>query len=332
MKVVQTCFFMSCFLSFCFSSFVPVTVSVGLVSIAGYFVREPLYCIFKECCKDKWIPDNISRLNMHLNTQVFGQHIAVEVVYKAVKGHVENPNPSKALVLSFHGWTGCGKNHMSNIIADSLYTLGGSSNYVHKIITTTDFPHAEKLSHYKDILISKIVRSVKDCPKTMFIFDEVDKVPKGLLNVVKPFLDHHETVNDVDYRQCIFIFLSNTGARVINNFVISQWQKGKKREDLTMKDLEMILNNEVYNVDNGLWHSELISHNLIDFFVPFLPLERHHIKECIKVDLLRKDKNPTVAVVNKIADQMQYEKPDMVFSSTGCKRVSTRVDYVINEG
>jgi len=41
----------------------------------------------------------------------------------------------------------------------------------------------------------------------MFIFDEVDKMPDGVLDAIKPYLDHHHDVHGVDYRRAIFIFL-----------------------------------------------------------------------------------------------------------------------------
>lgn len=31
--------------------------------------------------------------------------------------------------------------------------------------------------------------------------------------------------------------------------------------------------------------SDLIDHNLIDHYVPFLPLERIHVEQCIKAEL-----------------------------------------------
>jgi hypothetical protein len=38
------------------------------------------------------------------------------------------------------------------------------------------------------------------CDRSLFVFDEVDKMPKGVLDAVKPFLDYHEDINGVDFR------------------------------------------------------------------------------------------------------------------------------------
>jgi hypothetical protein len=70
---------------------------------------------------------------------------------------------------------------------------------------------------------------------------------------------------------------------------------------------------------------------VIDFFVPFMPLEKSHIRQCIEVDLRKKEKPVSSDIIKKVADQLQYSSPDNVFSTTGCKRVSTKVDYVIHQ-
>ena len=292
------------------------------------FFGKPLYCLVKECCNDRWIPLDFRSLKNELHEKVFGQHIAVEVVYRAIKGHALNKNPEKALVLSFHGWTGCGKNHISRIIADNLFKLGMNSKYTHQIIATHDFPHKDKVRDYKDNLRSFIIEKVTQCPRTLFIFDEVDKVPSGLIDTLRPYLEHHRHVNGIDYRKSIFIFLSNTGSKMINNFVIEHYSKGNKREDLTVKDMERIINNGAFNMEGGLWHSELISHNLIDLFVPIMPLEKIHVKKCIRVSLKQRECEVSEDIVNEVADQMQYDNTH-VFSTTGCKKVATRVDKVI---
>ena len=81
--------------------------------------------------------------------KLHGQHLVIESVVRAVWGHMTNKEPQKALVLSFHGWTGGGKNYVTRFIADHLYLKGLNSHYVHLFVSTLHFPHMKHLETYK---------------------------------------------------------------------------------------------------------------------------------------------------------------------------------------
>lgn len=45
------------------------------------------------------------------------------------------------------------------------------------------------------------VRSiVASCERSLFIFEDVDKMPIGVLDGVKPFVDYHSSIDGVDFR------------------------------------------------------------------------------------------------------------------------------------
>lgn len=74
-----------------------------------------------------------------MSQNLFGQHLT-EIVVDAISAHW-NPNikPSKALVLSFHGSVGVGKNYLTSLIARSLFKFGMKSKYVHYFTGRIDF-------------------------------------------------------------------------------------------------------------------------------------------------------------------------------------------------
>ena len=41
----------------------------------------------------------------------------------------------------------------------------------------------------------------------MFVFDEMDKMQPGLIDSIHPYLDYHDKLDGVSYRNAIFIFL-----------------------------------------------------------------------------------------------------------------------------
>ena len=289
-----------------------------------------MHCHFNECCTGEWVSPNITGLQSALRRRVFGQHLVTDTVLKAVMGHLKNKSPSKALAISFNGWTGSGKNFVSKIIAEHLFKKGMDSKYVHQIIASHDFPRELRREFHIRTLRGIVAEKVSKCPRSLFIFDEVDKMPIGLIDVLKPYLDHYSGVRKVDFRKSIFIFLSNTGANLINNAVLTHWKEGKKREDIAIKQMDKVINLGEFNSKGGFWHSTLIDKNLIDFFIPFMPLERSHIKMCAKDDLEQKGRPVTEEVLNRVADEVMYFPEDSkAFSQSGCKTISSKVDITL---
>lgn len=78
-----------------------------------------------------------------------GQHLVSHTLLRSISGHFRNENPEKALVLSLHGCTGCGKNFVSKIVAKNLYLNGMNSKFVHLFVATHHFPHEDQVNSYK---------------------------------------------------------------------------------------------------------------------------------------------------------------------------------------
>lgn len=313
-------------------------IATGIsAALAGFFAGfKVLKCYTSECCNDKWISTNYTELAASLNNNLYGQHLVNGPLLKHLKGH-NRGQPSKALVLSFHGGTGTGKNYVSRLVAEHMYREGMKSKYVHLISATKEFPHEEMLSLYKDKLREMIESAVEECEHSMFIIDEMDKMPAGLIDTLKPYLDYYEKLGELDFRKSVFFFLSNTAGDDINKRTLQQWEQDMPREKITLKDMEEIIQLAAYNTEKGLWHSVLISNNLISAFIPFLPMERRHVKQCIKAELVAKGFFKVVEgvpdlVVQKIADELRYfPASHALFSLTGCKRINEKIDYIMEE-
>ena len=69
----------------------------------------------------------------------------------------------------------------------------------------------------------------------------------------------------MDFRQTIFIFLSNTGGDEINKIAYNSWENGKHRKDLTYKDLELLIKQDAFNEIGGLHRSAVIDKHLVDW-------------------------------------------------------------------
>ncbi|XP_052255510.1 torsin-1A-like isoform X2 [Dreissena polymorpha] len=271
-----------------------------------------------------------------MKSKVYGQHLVTDTLVRHLKGHI-NGNPRKALALSFHGWTGTGKNYVSQIVAETLYVKSMGSKYVLWIIPAVDFPHSDAdpttIASYKDKLRRKIKEAVTACPRALIIIDEMEKMPPGLIDVLKPYLNFHDNVEGVDYRKAIFFLLSNNAATTIVKKVLDLLKAGKPREYIQLKDLEDSVQLQTLNDEsNGLWHSELITSGLLTASIPFLPLERKHVEQCIKDAFKSLPWKASDEKVKEIADQLTYFSDDtQVFSTTGCKRIYDKVQLIMND-
>lgn len=88
-------------------------------------------------------------LESDLSVRLHGQHLAQELVLTTVRSYLELPRPDKALALSFHGWSGTGKNFVARMLAENLYRDGQQSACVQVFITMLHFPHPQSVHLYK---------------------------------------------------------------------------------------------------------------------------------------------------------------------------------------
>ncbi|XP_054986576.1 torsin-1B [Sorex araneus] len=312
------------------AAFEPISVGLAIgvaASLTGVLLNRDLYCRFAECCQEER-PLNASALRRDLEEKLFGQHLAAEVILKALAGFKSNKNPKKPLTLSLHGWAGTGKNYVSQIVAQNLHPKGLKSRFVHLFVPTLHFPHEHQIKLYQEQLQKWIRGNVSACASSVFIFDEMDKLHPGVIDAIKPFLDYYELVDGVSYRKAIFIFLSNAGGDLITKASLEHWRAGRKREDIQLKDLEAALSVGAFNnKHSGLWRSGLIDRNLIDYFIPFLPLEYRHVKMCVRAEMRARGVAVDEAVVTQVADEMTFfPKDEKIYSDKGCKTVQARLD------
>ena len=142
-------------------------------------------------------------------------------------------------------------------------------------------------------------------------------------------LDYRGKKVTAGYQNMMFIFLSNSGGHAINQHVLKHVLEGKLRESLTLSELELIFHG-ITKQTPDVWFADLFKSEVIDHLVPFLPLERTHVKQCIRRDLVEKGFHVNEAVVTEIVDQMEYfPQGHEFFSVSGCKKVSSRVDVIM---
>ena len=61
--------------------------------------------------------------------------------------------------------------------------------------------------YFQDRLRTLITEGVQACERALFIFDNVDEWPSGLLESIIPFMEYREEVDGVKYNKVIFILI-----------------------------------------------------------------------------------------------------------------------------
>ncbi|KAM6297104.1 prosalusin [Aegotheles albertisi] len=289
-----------------------------------------LRCGFSADCECGFGPD-LRGLEYGLAVSLVGQPLVRQQVMRGLRSFLENQHPVKPLVMSFHGSTGTGKTYVSSMLVHSLFPGGLRSPYVHQFSPLVHFPHAEHIEQYKESLKRWIQGNLTVCGRSVFLFDEMDKMHPGLIDVIIPFLGPSWVVYGTNYRKAIFIFISNAGGEQINEMTLDLWRARKDREEISLQDLEPAISKAVFeNPQSGFWKSGIINDHLIDVVVPFLPLKRHHVKQCVVNELVQQGLEVRPDVVQEVADSIPYfPEEEKIFSSTGCKTVASRISFFL---
>lgn len=75
----------------------------------------------------------------------------------------------------------------------------------------------KRVRHTSRCLQGQLREAIRDmvlrCTQTLFIFDEAEKLHSGLINAIKPYMDHYDNVDGVNYRGAIFLFLRSVESK-----------------------------------------------------------------------------------------------------------------------
>lgn len=86
----------------------------------------------------------------------------------------------------------------------------------------------------------------------------------------------------------------------------------------------------LHSLPGGFAQSELMSGHLIDFFVPFLPLEYRHVKLCARDAYAARGLETDEATLDEVAKAMLYvPKEERLFSAQGCKSIPQRINFFL---
>jgi torsin-1 len=319
------------------TSLVLLTLTLSsLLTLGSPWSYSDIYSPFIETCDARWVPCDLDKFQALFDKQVFGQPLVKSLVVAAISGHFK-VDSRKALVLSFHGWPGTGKNFVSSLLIKSIFREGSQSTFYKHYNARVDFTVESRVPIYREKLRAEIVASLKLCERAVFVFDEVDMMPAKLIDVLYPFIDYQERVSGVDPRKATFIFLSNKGGRDIADITFALWKKSRDRSSYRAFEFSESLKKTAYNEQGGLQYCDNINSHLISYYVPFLPLQVEHVIQCIEAELnLREFLGVQDTIIKEVLNQVPFTKKDSpsggLFAVSGCKNIDTLTSTALEDG
>lgn len=169
-------------------------------------------------------PDPFTAIHSALSEHILGQERAVEAAAYYLYGFGGKVAPARPLSLILHGPTGVGKSELAKTVAPVMEQQTGARwQFVWTELNTFTQSHSvHRLTGappgyvgYED---EPILGAVSKNPRTVFMFDELDKAHPDVWKIFMSILDEGRcSINrpgsdgqrELDYRKCIFLFTTN---------------------------------------------------------------------------------------------------------------------------
>jgi hypothetical protein len=277
--------------------------------------------------KCPWKENMMESVAEALPKNIRGQNEGVKSIVKAIAGWEmqKKSGQSRPLVMAITGSTGVGKSETSYQLADALLArksrIGNTKRYLPEgllVFRGEDYSPESSISlqeaHHS--IRSNLLVHLKKCgSRGIIVFDEVQKVMPGTLDVLMPAFEErgaiieynntngrsgglietvteivvgrsnaagseHEGANSYSTAECIFLFISDIGSAKMIRLLLKHGNR-----DLIPRQA---LRNEVKASLDEQWE-RLIFGKVINEVVPYLPMEQQHIEEVLRVKLDRLD-------------------------------------------
>lgn len=157
-------------------------------------------------------------------------------------------------------------------------------------------------------------------------------MPPGILNYIVHMLNHNVVLDGVSLSKAVFILIANIGGPEISNILLRMLKSGKTREDADYYDFEHTLQQAAYNHENtGLFRSHIVDSHVVDYYIPFLPLEKSHVHSCILQEFALLNISSAQVDEDMLRIVMRHVTFDGLFVNGGCKRLTKKVAAIVRK-
>ncbi|MDP5132953.1 MAG: AAA family ATPase [Paraglaciecola sp.] len=179
--------------------------------------------------------EKAQQLKHYLTKNIIGQSSAIESLTEMVTTAFKSPKNGLLGIATFMGASGSGKTVLAEKLADGLNQVY-AANYDTLLLNMemySDEKSGAKLfgsgSQYNNAALGDLTSKVYLAPKTVIIFDEIEKAHQSVQQALLTLLEKGKLVDQttnktVDFSQCFIIFTTNLGLPATTQNVISNQQ------------------------------------------------------------------------------------------------------------
>lgn len=223
--------------------------------------------------------EKLLKLDEILHQRVIGQDEAVELVADAViraRSGIKDPRRPVGSFI-FLGPTGVGKTELAKTLAEALFDSEDNmiridmSEYMEKFSVSRLIGAPPGYVGYEEG--GQLTEAVRRRPYSVILFDEIEKAHHDVFNVLLQILDDGRVTDSqghvVDFKNTVIIMTSNIGAPLLLEGITGDGQIKEDAREAVMKELRQAFRPEFLN--------------RVDDVVLFKPLQRHEIRQIVKL-------------------------------------------------
>jgi len=233
-------------------------------------------------------------------SSLHGQHLALGQLSSLSSSAL----PSLLLMV---GPLGTGKTHAASQLSKSFPV----EQNIHSLHSPPNDPTS---------LSSLIHRS---CGLSSVILDDINLSDGVAVSRIENLLLTIAKAEETKSNGSMVVVTSTSGSKAINALVGSSLRVPSSRNKIELEEMEKVLGDQLPLLN-------LKRKGLSVMLVPFLPLNRDHVRLCIQQQLARVGASLTKTEVSSLLDAFTFLPQEFpVFSQTGCKQVASRVDLFL---
>lgn len=308
---------------FFWCSIIVFVVVLAIFSLSTFIVHQKTVCEQRQGLK---IP--LDALREELTSHVIGQDIATNILLDSLQ-KLQDDDSSEPLIMWMVGWSGSGKTHTLNIIKNLFPDPSQVRTFIPSILMLN--------SNNMEKQVSNLLKKLDSCGPRLIIIDGWDDDNDISISVLQTLVkEFKKTSKNKPTGKIIVIVTGTEGSREINRKYLKLRVEGKEREDLRLNDFREVTQDIV------------TSRKLYEDFkrlivVPFMPLEKLQVQQCVLQELNKLEENveerfrnsltgKQSSVMDEVVNQINFIPAGQpLLSATGCKRVQPLLRLLLPE-